>query len=287
MGVIENPLEFNSSRVFVAQQVQKLYKADYEQLFGTFPDISKFPSVDAANAGCSTLPKDPNARCDKEFDDAVTEIIVNMGKAINAYMRDLSCGPSRFDDWVHGDQTALTAEEIRGAELFVGKANCVSCHSGPYFSDQKFYNVGLPPASVALFLYLANDPGASVGFSQMLSDPLNIKGKFSDGDDGRIDFLASQSSTESYLGKFRTPMLRCLSLRPSYMHTGQLRSLEDVVQFFNEGGGEAGSFLGIKDIKPLGLSDNEVTDIVAFLRALDGPGPDASLISPPNLPQTP
>jgi cytochrome c peroxidase len=119
-----------------------------------------------------------------------------------------------------------------------------------------------------------DDRGASAGLADALADPLNSKGVFSDGDDGRLP-LALDASLE---GAFRTPKLRCLSKRPSFMHTAQLRTLQEVVSFFDRGGDAVG-YPGTNELTPLGLSDGERADLVAFLLALDGPGPDAELLS--------
>src|SRR5207302_1230014 len=112
--------------------------------------------------------------------------IVNVGKAIGAYERLLTCGASRFDRWMRGDATALSQVEQRGAALFVGKARCSECHAGPYFSDEKFHNVGMKPTLVATVFLDANDQGASAGLALASNDPLNAKGSFSDGYDGRL-----------------------------------------------------------------------------------------------------
>ena len=79
-------------------------------------------------------------------------------------------------------------------------------------------------------------------------------------------------------GAFRTPILRCVARRPSFMHTGQVQSLEAVVDFFAMGG-HPGGFFGSKEIGPLGLDAAQKKDLVAFLGALDGPGADAALLS--------
>jgi cytochrome c peroxidase len=184
---------------------------------------------------------------------------------------------------MQGDASALTVEEQRGAGLFVGKAGCVSCHSGPFLSDQRFHNVGLVPAIVVAEFITRDDPGAERGLAQVMADPLNVQGEFADGDDGRLPVAVP----EGMLGAFRTPMLRCGSGHPSFMRTAQLTSLRDVVEFFNQGGlapvGEPPppDYLGSSELLPLGLTDAEVDDLVAFLEALDGPGPEASLLAAP------
>jgi cytochrome c peroxidase len=220
-----------------------------------------------------------------EQQPAVTTIAINAGKTIAAYERQLSCGAGRFDAFMHGDKTALSESEQRGAALFVGKGKCANCHSGPFFSDQKFHNVGLFPARVSAAFLRNNDRGAEKGFAQVLADPLNVRGEFSAGDDGRLP----SSVAPEMLGAFRTPMLRCSSTRPSFMHTGQFRTLEEVVAFFNQGGhkqpgvpaADIIGFLGETVIAPLGLTAQEEADLVAFLKSLDGPGPAANLLQAP------
>jgi cytochrome c peroxidase len=177
---------------------------------------------------------------------------------------------------VHGDANALSASEQRGATLFVGKADCVSCHSGPYFSDQKFHNVGLAPRPVGVVFADLDDKAAAGGIAADIADPLNTKGVFSDGDDGRLPAAV----TPEMQGAFKTPMLRCVSMRPSFMHTAQTRTLAQVVAFFSKGGDGPG-IVGMNELKALNLTDDEQADLVAFMQALTGSGPDASLLRAP------
>jgi cytochrome c peroxidase len=74
--------------------------------------------------------------------------------------------------------------------------------------------------------------------------------------------------------------LRCVAERPSFMHTGHFLTLEQVVGFFDRGGDSFG-FPGQSELEPLGLSEREQADLVAFLRALTGPGPDSALLASP------
>ena len=308
LGVIESPLEANSSRLFFAQEIARRYAEPYQAIFGDDPTVVLgvgYPQLSPDDPGCmlelttSTTPDDvctdgtrhgsPGAAdydaLSEDQQHIVTTIAVNAGKAIAAYERLLSCGPSRFDAFMHGDESALSEAEQRGAALFVGKAKCASCHSGPFFSDQSFHNVGLFPAMVSGAFTRKDDRGAEKGLAEVLADPLNVQGAFSDGDDGRLP--ASVPPEE--LGAFRTPMLRCAPQRPSFMHTGQLRSLEEVVEFFNDGGHKQLGvpadpilgYLGETEIEPLGLDDEEQADLVAFLQALDGPGPAPALLEAP------
>lgn len=294
-GPIESLVEMNSSRLFVAQQIFAEFKDEYEAVFGPMPpmdDTERFPPVSAESTGCTPAGQTPLDYCDGDIhgypgdgaqydsmspsdQDAVTRVVANMGKAVAAYERKLACGSSRFDVWMHGDDEAMSRSEQRGAQVFVGPGNCDSCHSGPYMSDQAFHNVGLAPGIVASAFIDSDDPGALIGLQAALEDPLNSHGIYSDGDDGRLP----ASVAAELEGSFRTPTLRCVAQRPSFFHTGQALGLPPVVEFFNKGG-DIGGFLGSSELVPLGLSQRERADLVAFLRALNGPGPSPELLDP-------
>ena len=293
-GPIESAVEMNSSRLFAAEQMFRLYRQEYEAIFGPMPpldDATRFPSLSAEQTGCAELGGDNACTGIRrgtpgdgaEYDglsaldkDAVTRVVVNMGKALGAYERLLTCGTSRFDDWMNGDASALGDAEQRGAALFVGKGDCVRCHSGPFFSDEKFHNVGLQPKVVATVFTDSGDEGAAAGLRALIADPLNTRGAYSDGNDGRTP----ESVTPQDSGAFKTPRLRCISGHPSFMHTGQLRSLDEVVAFFARGGDHFG-FPGTSELSARELSLDERADIVAFLETLDGKGPSPELLGPP------
>jgi cytochrome c peroxidase len=200
---------------------------------------------------------------------AVTTVVVNAGKSIGAFERLLTCGSSPFDAWMHGATTAVSRAAKRGAAVFVGRGGCVKCHSGAFMSDQQFHNVGLTPAVVQQAFVDSNDHGAATGLAAALADPLDSRGAFSDGSDGRLPSVVPASME----GAFRTPMLRCVNMRPTFMHTGQVGTLADVVTFFDQGG-DTGGYPGTSEIQALGLTPLEQSDLVAFLQSLDGPGAD-------------
>jgi cytochrome c peroxidase len=297
-GPLESVVEMNSSRLFMAEQIFANHKSDYEAIFGTMPplgDTSRFPSLSAQLTGCQPQnPTDPQPACDGTFhgspgdhaefdglsaDDqrAVTQVVVNAGKAIGAFERLLTCGQAPFDSWMHGDANALSISAQRGAALFVGRAGCVSCHSGPFMSDQQFHNVGLNPQVVQQAFTDNNDHGAATGIAAVLVDPLNSVGTFSDGSDGR---LPAEVTTQMD-GAFRTPMLRCVSMRPTFMHTGQLATLDQVVAFFARAG-DHGSYPGTNELHPLSLSAQDQADLVAFMQSLTGPGAAAQYLQAPS-----
>lgn len=289
LGVMESAQEFNSGRLFIAQQIFRKFRTKYEEIFGTMPpldDPERFPQLDPLEVGCEAGPME-TARCRGKPGDgadydgmkpddqvAVTIVAVNVAKAVAAYQRLLRCGPGRFDRWLAGDSAALSTSEQRGAALFVGAGKCASCHVGPTFSDGKFHNVGLRPATVAVAFTDTGDRGAGEGVALSLVDPLNGRGVFSDGDPGALPASAGPELE----GAFRTPSLRCISTQPSFMHTGQHQSLTSVVAFFSRGGDPAG-YPGTNELSPLELNDEEKADLVAFLGSLQGPGAEAELMA--------
>jgi cytochrome c peroxidase len=290
IGVMESAVEFNSSRLFVAQQIYSLHRDEYEAIFGQMPaldDASMFPPLDPLDNGCDRdtagavcRGKPGSADYDAmriEAQDAVTEVMVNTGKAIAAHLRLLRCGPSRFDAWLDGDMDALSASEQRGAVIFVGRGRCASCHSGPMLTDGAFHNVGLRPATVATSFIDIGDRGAAEGLALAMTDPLQSSGRFSDGPRNTLP----SSITAAHEGAFRTPTLRCAADAPSFMHTGQLRELEHVVAFFSQGGHPSPGYPGVNELASLSLDDEERADLAAFLRTLTGPGPAPELLQPP------
>jgi cytochrome c peroxidase len=292
---IESPVEMNSSRLFVAQQLSRNHRAEYESIFGALPrfdDPSAYPQISPEETGCRPAGTSPKLTCDgvrhgvpgdgREYDglspeqqEAVTRAVVNLGKAVGSYLRRLTCGPGRFDAWAHGDSAAMSVQEQRGLQLFLGKGRCVQCHSGPFLSDQKFHNVGLVPQTVAVAFRDELDDGAYAGIGKAKKDPLNSQGKFSDGDDGRLPRLVG----DELKGAYKTPMLRCVTRRPTFMHTGQINSLRAAIDFFDQGGAPF-RLVGVNELQPLHLSPGEKDDLLEFLKALEGSGPAPEWLRP-------
>jgi cytochrome c peroxidase len=296
-GPLETVVEMNSSRLYAAEQIFQKYASEYVAVFGPMPalgDATQFPQLAASLTGCQPMnPTAPAPTCDgtfhgmpgdqAEFDgmsaanqEAVTRVVVNAGKAIGAFERLLTCGQSPFDAWMHGDASAVSPAAQRGAEVFVGKGGCVSCHSGPFLSDQQFHNIGLTPETVQQTFIDSNDQGAARGLAAAIADPLDTLGAFSDGSDGRLPATVSRAMQ----GAFRTPMLRCVAMRPTYMHTGQIKTLDAVVAFFDNGG-TFGGYPGTNELHPLGLTAMERSDLAAFLQSLTGPGAAAEYLRAP------
>lgn len=196
----------------------------------------------------------------------VLRIMSNYAKAISAFEMKLVSRNSPFDRYVAGERDAMSAEAVRGLRLFVSKAACVDCHNGPLFSDEQAWNIGVPQEG-------PNVPVEDLGFyndlPRVLAHPLNQLSEFVDGAP-RME-IAGLMRQEGDKGKFRTPTLRQVARTAPYFHTGGVRTLREVVEFYNRGGAASG-FSGVKDprLKPLLLTDTEIDDLVAFMESLTG-----------------
>ncbi len=160
--------------------------------------------------------------------------IQGIGEAIAAYERTVISTNSAFDKYVLGDKNALNEDAKRGMTLYKGKARCILCHNGPNFTDNQFHNLGVP----------------QVG-------PLKV-------DLGRYEVTRRDRDR----GAFKTPTLRSITETAPYMHDGAFKTLEEVVAFYNVGGGKNEHLSPL--IKPIGLNPEESADLVAFLKALTG-----------------
>jgi cytochrome c peroxidase len=259
------------------------YRADYNALFPVPLDAALDPAAaDAARFPAQGKPKANAMAPDGPWElmtaadrDIVNLAMANIGKAIEAYERQLVSRNAPIDRYVGGEYTALSSAAKRGLALFIGKAACVDCHSGPAFTDNQFHNTGVQQLGVNLPRV---DNGRFDDLARTLTNAFNGASKFSDDQPGGMAKLAGMTVTDDLKGQFRTGMLRQIDATGPYMHTGSLLTLEDVVRFYNWGGGNA-DFAGSKSpaMVPLLLTDEEQADLVAFLRSLTGEQPPAGL----------
>lgn len=196
--------------------------------------------------------------------------------AIAAFERTLVQTDTPFDDYMRGDDDALTEQQKRGLELFAGKAGCISCHNGPLLTNEAYYNIGVPP-----YDGWETDELAQITFRfELLAKGVTEEKYRKLKDDPGLYFRTKQ---ESDMGKFRVPSLRYTKYTYPYMHNGMLETLRDVVEFYNGGGGKNEFAANKTDlIQPLGLNDEEVDAIVAFLESLSG---EEILMDDPELPE--
>lgn len=150
--------------------------------------------------------------------------------ALAAYQRSLLSVNSRYDEYLQGNEQALTQMELAGLSLFMSDSlACASCHTPPLFTNFKFYNIGL------------YNNYADVGRYRVTLEP-------------------------SDKGKFKTPSLRNIALSAPYMHDGSLESLDDVITHFASGGSQHANQDTL--IRGFSLTTSEKDALIAFLKTL-------------------
>ncbi|MCS7025801.1 MAG: cytochrome-c peroxidase [Bryobacteraceae bacterium] len=154
--------------------------------------------------------------------------------ALASYVRSILSGDSPYDRFVAGDVSALDEQQKWGLKLFRGKANCVACHVGVNFTDERFHNTG-------------------TGWRD---------GRWLD--QGRAGITGRAEDR----GAFKTPGLREVARTAPYMHDGSLKTLEEVIDFYDQGGRENPNL--DTEIRKLGLTLEEKRALVAFLHSLSG-----------------
>ncbi|MBA3957113.1 MAG: c-type cytochrome [Parachlamydiaceae bacterium] len=173
----------------------------------------------------------------KLFKDAFGDEEVSIDEvtqAIATFERTVLSGNSPYDRYMAGDKTALTAEQIHGIKVFKDAA-CINCHNGPSFSNGKFTNIG-------------------VGMDQEKPDL------------GRYAITKDKKDW----GSFKVPILREVENTYPYMHDGKYWTLEEVVDYYDEGGIANQNLHPL--MKPLHLSDDDKRALVGFLKSLSGEG---------------
>ena len=174
-------------------------------------------------------------------------------KAIPEFLKTLTSRGAPFDTG------KMSTAAKHGMKLFKGKAGCIQCHNGPLLSDGKPHNTGVSENFDA-FLDPMNHQ-AFIAFAKFQGIPnyMNMKR-----DPGFYNITLDMAD----MGKFVTPTLRELKYNAPYMHNGMIRTLADVVEFYNRGGGKDSRKSNL--LKPLNLSKSERADLVAFLESLSG-----------------
>ena len=154
--------------------------------------------------------------------------------AIALFEKSVVSRKSRFDDFLSGNQKALSREELRGLHLFRTKARCMNCHNGPLFTDNQFHNNGFNTDGIQ------KDAGY---------------------------YNVSHRDEDS--GKFKTPSLRDVQFTGPWMHNGRMKSLEEVIAHYNKGA--AGKEAADPLVRNLFLTSREQRDLLAFLKAISAP----------------
>lgn len=242
-----DPREMRSSAAAISKLVRSdfSYARGYERAFGEAP------------------PAD---------DDA---LLADVGKALAAFQETLVTGRTPFDEFrdalASNDAEAMRRyppAAMRGLRIFVGKGNCSVCHFGPQFTNGEFADTGVP-----FFVRTGSkrrvDAGRHQGIRRLKANPYNLLGRFND-DLARATATGTRHVELQHrnFGEFRVPGLRNVARTAPYMHNGSLASLRDVVLFYSSLNEKRLHADGEKILRPLGLSDGEVDDLVAFLETL-------------------
>ncbi len=201
-GPMANPIEMGNTHDAIVANLKKIpgYKAQFAKVFGS---------------------------------DEIT--IDHVAKALATYERTILSGNSPYDRYRAGDRKAMTAQQVRGWEVFRDKAKCDQCHEGINFTTNAYHNLG-------------------VGMDKANPDV------------GRYGVTHNPQDW----GAFKTPTLREIANTGPYMHDGSLKTLEQVVDFYDKGGIPNKNL--DERIKPLKLTARDKADLVAFLKALSGEG---------------
>ncbi len=177
-------------------------------------------------------------------------------KALVAFLSTLVSKDAPFDT---GD---ISGQAERGRALFEGKAGCIQCHNGPYFSDGKPHNTGVPEN-----LEIFTDPVRHLTYRAVIHTHGVPKMGIWRRDVGY--FLVSKNYAD--VGKFVTPTLRELKYTAPFMHNGVFATLAEVAGFYNQGGGHDDPLA--TELRPLGLNPSEIGDLIAFLESLSSATP--------------
>jgi cytochrome c peroxidase len=275
-----------ATTLFLAAVAVHLVRADvelaslYAEVFGALPQLSdaeRFPAsggplaADAARqlAWWGMAPEDR---------ETINGIFANVGKSIAAFETTLTTGAAPFDRFVadlkagRQESDAMSQAAQRGLEIFIGRGNCVLCHSGPYLTNKEFHDIRVAPlADEALF-----DPGRLAGVEQLFADEFVAAGPHSDDRGGvRAQQVLYLDRDVALLGHFKTPSLRNVALTAPYMHQGQLATLRDVVRHYatlEDAVPPADPAHVEVLVRPFELSERDAADLVAFLEALTSPG---------------
>ncbi|QMU61795.1 MAG: cytochrome-c peroxidase [Gammaproteobacteria bacterium] len=273
LAPLENSLEHAGSRNQFAHIIfaDKNYREYYAELFGPMPDLSdmkRFPIM-AAPTDSKELQNAWQAM-NSEDQKTVNIVFSNIAKSIAAYQRLLQPAASRFDTYIEGvinkdseKLKSLNKNEVMGLRLFIGKAQCINCHNGPLLTNNEFHNTGVLSAARQL-----PSLGRVNGVRVVLADPFNCQGNFSDAASSQCAHLRFVKTGDELIAAHKVPTLRNVADTAPYMHAGQLSTLEEVIEHYNQA---PLAMIGHNEANPLELSKKERKRLTLFLHSLSAP----------------
>jgi cytochrome c peroxidase len=195
--------------------------------------------------------------------------------AIATFERTLVAGDSPFDKYYFGgDKAAMSEAAVRGFKVYLEDGRCVSCHTieqdHALFTDNRFHNIG-----VGINRIQDKVPEIAPKFLEAKAKGVDVdKAVLTDPSSSELGRFAITEGLDD-LGSFKTPTLRNAAVTAPFMHDGSLATLRDVVVHYNNGGvtnkGERVNDFLSGGIRPLNLSEEQISDLVAFLEALTSP----------------
>lgn len=268
LGPLESGVEHGGDRTQYAQYVAFTYQKDYQRLFGSLPNVTSLPRH-AGPSGDSTT-RAAWAALTPSRREQVSRVYSNIGKAIAAFERTVTFTPTRFDRYVerelaglpHTAADSFSADEQAGLRLFIGRANCTTCHNGARLTDDHFHNTGVPASGIVPGI----DSGRTTGVRQVLAGEFNCLSPYSDAkpeDCSELRFAVTEG--DELVRAYKTPSLRNVAERAPFMHAGQFASLDEVIEHYDRA---PRSSSGKSELKRLKLSAAERRQIAAFLRTL-------------------
>lgn len=231
---------YDMSALTLEDQVRNVIRNKHE-MDGSMDAVMKYVSADKsyqllfAKAFNRTTEKGINA-------DQVTN-------ALASYIRSLTKLNSRFDTYMRGNDDALSKQELNGFNLFMGKAKCATCHFVPLFN-------GITPPK-----YVSSE-------TEVLGVPVSLADSTLDADLGYYNVIG----IDSYKNAFKVPSVRNIKKTAPYMHNGVYLTLDQIMEFYNNGGGIGlGMNLSNQTLseESLHLTEKEKKDIIAFMESLD------------------
>ena len=200
-------------------------------------------------------------------------ILVDVGKALAAFQETLQSGRTPFDQFrdqlergeAYSDWHYSPAAQ-RGLKLFIGKAGCNTCHTGPNFTGDEFHNTGITSKTRDGQV----DSGRSAGVQKLRESRFNLLGQYND-DASRASATHTQQvkNDARSTGAFKVPSLRNTMLTAPYGHHGEVATLADMVRHYSEVGHARVPGSGQQKLQPLNLSEREQQDLVVFLESLN------------------